>query len=148
MAQLSYLQEQGLLKAGVVADSSIKKVDTKAAEGDLSFGRAVVWGATANQAKLAVASAVPMGVVLRGDSYPTDRTEDILSGETIAVLTRGVVMMEVADTVTAGAPAYAVVAVGANQGKAAAASAGGNLLIGKFLQAGTAGNFVKVEVQL
>lgn len=147
MAQLSYAINHTAKSLGSIADLNNIDVEACIAEGNLPFGIGVVQGTTDRQAKLAVAGGLPLGVVVRGQGYANDQAEDVLSGQEVSVLRRGRVTVETTGTVTKEAPAYIIVAVGATQGKFTA-TAGSNLLAGKFAESVTGAGLAIVNLNL
>lgn len=153
MAQNTYLQNNAPLLAGVVEMQNPHKIDSKVAEGSggLAFGRGVIRGTTDNRVALAAASGVFLGVTVRDHSiyHNETPTNPIAVGDPVGVITHGVIMGELAVNATQGALAYILVTVGADQGKFTTASnSGANYLCGKFLQSGSDGDIVRIEIQI
>ena len=147
MAQTSYSITHGAKSLGSIADLNNIDVEACIAEGNLPFGIGVVQGTTDRQAKLAVADGLPLGVVVRGQGYANDQAEDALSGQEIGVIRKGRVVVATTGTVTKEAPAYMIVTVGATQGKFTA-TAGSNLLAGKFAESVTGAGLAIVNLNL
>jgi hypothetical protein len=147
MAQTSYSIGHNPKMLGSIADLNSIEVEACIAEGNLPFGIGVVQGTTDRQAKLAVAGGLPLGVVVRAQGNPNDQAEDVLTGNEIGVLRKGRVTVEITGTVTKEAPAYMIVTVGATQGKFTA-TAGSNLLAGKFAESVTGAGLAIVNLNL
>lgn len=147
MAQTIYTQYSGGLLPGVVTESPLNKIDSYVAEGGIAFGVGVQQGTAGHQVELAASGGTLLGVALRCHKYPNDQATDILDGQGVSVLTKGVVTGELAANATKNAAAYVVTAAGADQGKFTPTSTN-NLLVGKFLEAGSDGDIVTVEVEL
>lgn len=124
----------------------IDRVDSRVATANIPFGRAVQRVTSDNQVGLTAASGVPQGVAICTHEQINDQAEDILTGQMVSVLSKGVVYGRAVGTVTQGAPAYAIVTVGATQGQFTA-TVGTNLLVGKFKTGGT-DTLVEIDINL
>lgn len=130
---------QDVAQAGQKVDLTTDIVDSYAAQTAIPFGRGVSQGTAANQANLAAAGGIFLGVALF-----THAKEQTLAGEAayvigdaVSTLTFGRVWGEAVGEVTKEADAYVITTVGANQGKFTAASGSGALgPVGRFKGAG------------
>ena len=147
MAQLSCAINHTAKSLGSIADLNNIDIEACIAEGNLPFGIGVVQGSSDRQAKLCVAGSAPLGVVVRGQGHPNDQVEDVLSGQKIGVMRKGRVVVEATGAVAKEAPAYMIVTVGATQGKFTA-TAGSNLLVGKFAETISGAGNVIVNLDL
>ena len=147
MSQTSYSVTHGAKSLGSIADFNNIDVEACIAEGNLPFGIGVVQGTTDRQAKLAVAGGHPLGVVVRGQDHANDQAEDVLSGQGVGVMRKGRVVVETTGTVNKEHLAYMIVTVGATQGKFTA-TAGSNLLAGKFAETVTGAGLAIVNLDL
>lgn len=147
MAQTSYTIAHAAKMLGSIADLNNIDVEAMIAEGNLPFGIGVVQGSSDRQAKLAVAGGLPLGVVVRAQGNPNDQVEDVLTGNEMGVMRKGRAVVEITGTVTKEAPAYMIVTVGATQGKFTA-TAGSNLLAGKFAESVTGAGLAIVNLNL
>jgi hypothetical protein len=149
MAQLTHTQYSGGLLAGVVSESPLTKIDSYVAEGALSFGLGVQQGSSDLQVELAAAGGTLLGIAVRDHKYANDQATDILDGQGVAVLTKGVITGEITGTVAKNAVAYIEITAGADQGKFTnLPDTAANLLCGKFLQGGVDGDIVLIEIEL
>ena len=151
MAQLTYNANNLPLMAGVVERQSPFASESKVAGASIPFGRGVIRGANDNAVVLAAASGVFMGIAAKNDAiyHNETPTNPIATGDAVEVLRSGVISGELAVNVVQGALAYVLVASGADQGKFTNASnSGANYLCGKFLQAGSDGDIVRIEIQV
>jgi hypothetical protein len=121
-------------------------VESRVATASIAFGRAVQRVTSDNQVGLAAASGVPPGVDFIEHDKPNDQAEDVVTGQMLSVLKRGRVWVRAVGAVTQGAPAYAIVDVGATQGQFTA-TVGSNLLMGRFVTGG-ADTLVLLDVDL
>ena len=89
---------------GMRADSSLCQIDSYVAEGDISFGSAVKRGTDKSKQCLALDNIDAfLGVALRNDL----RTEGIHKAKSmVSVMTKGRVVVKVAEAVVAGDKAY------------------------------------------
>lgn len=147
MAQLSYSIGHSAKMLGSIADLNNVDIEACIAEGNLPFGIGVVQGTTDRQAKLCVAGSAPLGVVVRGQGYANDQAEDVLSGQEVGVMRKGRAVVYATGAVAKEAPAYMIVTVGATQGQFTA-TAGSNLLVGKFAETTTGAGNVIVNLNL
>jgi hypothetical protein len=136
MSQTAYTIYPAEAYAGQLIPDVPFTVESRVATANIHFGRAVQRVTSDNQVGLVAASGVPQGVALIAHEYPNDQAEDILTGQNVSVLKKGRVWVEAVGAVTQGALAYGIVTVGATQGKFTA-TAGTNLLVGKFVNGGT-----------
>jgi hypothetical protein len=136
MSQTAYTVYPAEAYAGQLIPDVPFTVESRVATANLPFGRAVQRVTSDNQVGLTAASGVPQGVAIITHEYPNDQAEDILSGQNVSVLKKGRVWVEAVGAVTQGASAYAIVTVGATQGKFTA-TVGSNLLVGKYVTGGT-----------
>lgn len=123
-----------------------ERVESRVAATNLPYGRAVQRVTSDNQVGLTAASGVPQGVVSFTHEQINDQAEDILTGQMVSVLSKGIIYGRAVGTVTQGALAYAIVAVGATQGQFTA-TVGSNLLVGKFKTGGTDA-IVEIDIDL
>ncbi|CAB5223302.1 hypothetical protein UFOVP380_32 [uncultured Caudovirales phage] len=136
MSQTSYSTYPAVAYEGQLLPSVPYTVESRVATASIPFGRAVQRVTSDDQVGLTAASGVPQGVAIIEHDKPNDQAEDVLTGQTLSVLKRGRVWVRAVGAVTQGAPAYAIVAVGATQGQFTA-TVGTNLLVGKFVTGGT-----------
>ena len=136
MSQAAY----SLYPAGAYAGQLIPDVpftvESRVATASIPFGRAVQRVTSDTQVGLTASAGVPQGVAIITHENPNDQAEDIITGQNVSVLKNGRVWVEAVGAVTQGAPAYAIIAADATQGKFTA-TAGSNLLVGKFVNGGT-----------
>lgn len=124
----------------------IERVESRVATANIPFGRAVQRVTSDNQVGLTAAAGIPQGVAIFTHEQINDQAEDILTGQMVSVLSKGIVAGRVVGAVTQGALAYAIVTVGATQGQFTA-TAGSNLLVGKFKTGGT-DTIVEIDIDL
>jgi hypothetical protein len=136
MSQTAYNIYPAEAYAGQLIPDVPFTVESRVATANIPFGRAVQRVTSDNQVGLVAASGVPQGVALITHENPNDQAEDILTGQNVSVLKKGRVWVEAVGAVTQGALAYGIVTAGATQGKFTA-TAGTNLLVGKFVNGGT-----------
>jgi hypothetical protein len=131
MSQTSYDLNMAAGQAGQKVNAMYDYVESKAAEGAIPFGRAVVAGTDAEK-QVAVASADTetfRGVALFTHSIPQDMDQSATMGEeltdgaeyrdkdTVSVLRKGQVWVEVTADVTADEDAYVDVLTDGEEGK-------------------------------
>lgn len=124
----------------------IDRVESRVATANIPFGRAVQRVTSDNQVGLTAAAGIPQGVAIFTHEQINDQAEDILTGQMVSVLSKGIVAGRAVGAVTQGALAYAIVTVGATQGQFTA-TAGSNLLVGKFKTGGT-DTIVEIDIDL
>lgn len=144
--QTTYSVNQPLKLDGTVADQAPKRIDNYIAGAAIPFGRGVIQGASDGAALIAAASGVPIGFALRASLSNDGTASSYAANEPVAVLAQGNVYAQTAATATKNAPAYFVVAVGADQGKVTPTASGNLGPIGEFLEGGAAGALLKVAI--
>jgi len=135
---------------GMLADNTPNVVDSFAAEAVVHFGAGVIAGTDPdNQVKTAVAAGKFRGVALRDHTRLTNRTTGIAeyaAKDTVSVLRKGRVWVEVTEAVVAEDAAYCDVS-STDVGKFCKTSSGGNLATGgKFLYSAGAGELAVLEL--
>jgi hypothetical protein len=136
MSQTAYTLYPAAAYAGQLIPDVPFTVESRVATASIPFGSAVQRVTSDNQVGLTAASGVPQGVAIITHEHPNNQAEDIITGQNVSVLKNGRVWVTAVGAVTQGAAAYAIVAVGATQGQFTA-TAGSNLLVGKFVNGGT-----------
>jgi hypothetical protein len=136
MSQTAYTIYPAEAYAGQLIPDVPFTVESRVATANIPFGRAVQRVTSDNQVGLTASAGVPQGVAIITHETPNDQAEDILTGQNVSVLKKGRVWVQAVGAVTQGALAYGLIAVDANQGKFTA-TAGSNLLVGKFVTGGT-----------
>jgi hypothetical protein len=132
--------------AGLVSTAQDRTIDSYTAQEGLEFGRGVTVGATDEQVRLAVAGGRLRGVTVFNHSGINETATSVATGDLLPVLRKGRIWGRAVGAVTAEAPAYVIVAVGATQGHFTA-TVGSNLLVGKFHSGGT-DTLVEIDVDL
>lgn len=136
MSQTAYTIYPAEAYAGQLIPDVPFTVESRVATANIPFGRGVQRVTSDNQVGLIASAGVPQGVAIITHENPNDQAEDILTGQNVSVLKKGRVWVEAVGAVTQGASAYGIITVGATQGKFTA-TAGSNLLVGKFVTGGT-----------
>jgi hypothetical protein len=133
--------------AGLVSTAQDTIINSYNAEEGLGFGVGVVVGTADNQVKKAITGGKLRGITVFNHSGLNDTVTSIVAGDLLPVLRRGRIYGKVVGAVTAEAPAYVIVAVGLTQGHFTA-TAGTNLLVGKFHNGGADASLVEIDVNL
>jgi hypothetical protein len=136
MSQTAYTVYPAEAYAGQLIPDVPFTVESRIATANLPFGRGVQRVTSDNQVGLTASAGIPQGVAIITHENPSDQAEDILTGQNVSVLKKGRVWVQAVGAVTQGALAYAIITVGATQGQFTA-TAGSNLLVGKFVNGGT-----------
>ena len=136
MSQTAYTIYPAEAYAGQLIPDVPFTVESRVATANIPFGRGVQRVTSDNQVGLIASAGVPQGVAIITHENPNDQAEDILIGQNVSVLKKGRVWVEAVGAVTQGASAYGIITVNATQGKFTA-TAGSNLLVGKFVTGGT-----------
>lgn len=147
MPQTSYSIDHAAGLAGQLTGLNPKTIDTGLAEGAIAFGRGLIRGTAGTQVLQSAASGTPIGVAVRSHHYPNDQVQDIITGQDVNILRSGTILVEVTVNVARLEAAYMITAAGATNGKFTNVSTN-NLLVGKFMKAGTANGLVELQVQL
>lgn len=157
--QTSYSLQHAKAVAGMVADSEVNNTISKVNKGTatIPFGRFVARSGDDGMIPLAAASTATD--VLGVTRYELNRA--YAAGEVLgapidrdgAVLTMGTIYVESIGTVAAGSPVFAVVAQGADTGKAAGAAGSAATLAvavagATFAEAAVAGQLAKVSLKV
>ena len=145
--QTTYSLYPAVSRAGQVSTVQDTIIDSFVAEEGLDFGVGVVVGASDKQVKKAVSGGKLRGVTVFNHSGVNESTTSVAVGGLVPVLRKGRIYGKVNGAVTAEAPAYVIITVGATQGQFTA-TAGSNLLVGKFHNGGADGTLVEIDVDL
>jgi len=119
MAQLSYDFNIKQAVQGMLADSTPNVVDSYAAEGNIDFGLALVYGTdAAKQVKIPVASAAFVGASVYDMVHEQDDAGNAYyrDTQTVSVLRRGRIYVPTTVAVAAGEAAY-FIHTGGDEGK-------------------------------
>ena len=144
--QTTYTIRPAVSVAGLVSTAQDTIIDSYNAEEGLEFGVGVVVGTADNQVKKTVSGGKLRGITVFNHSGLNESATSILTGDLVPVLRKGRIYGKAVGAVTAEAPAYVIIAVGATQGQFTA-TAGSNLLVGKFHNGGT-DTLVEIDVDL
>jgi hypothetical protein len=144
--QTSYTMKPAVALAGLVSTAQDTIIDSYTAEEALDFGVGVIVGATDAQVKETVSGGKLRGVTVFNHSGINESASSIATGDLVPVLRKGRIYGKANGAVTAEAPAYVIITVGATQGQFTA-TAGSNLLVGKFHNGGT-DTLVEIDVDL
>ncbi len=103
----------GLVANGEWVTNIVSRILDPAATLAINFGEAVVQGASERTVVSANGGAGAFrGVAVRNPTLPPGNADQYLAGNTVAVMTKGVIWVQAAVAVTAGQPAYLTAAGG------------------------------------
>lgn len=119
MAQLTYDKAPAVAQAGMLAEQfSLRQVDSFLAEGDIIFGQPVVYGATAEQCKVAAATTdkfLGLALVEKNVEQDSSGVAKYADESMAAVLRYGRIWAIAGEAVLVGEPVFA--GLGADIGK-------------------------------
>ncbi len=154
MTQLKYDLYQGVAHAGLIYDIEPHRIITKAAEGGIRFGSAVIPGTDVEKQ---VRAPDPAGLEhFRGIATSTWAKEqnlagagEYIGGNAVNVLKQGVVWVEVNQDVVIDDAAYFVITAGIDNGKFRKDNTGAELVpTGVFRSSASAGELAQLEINL
>jgi hypothetical protein len=137
-------------QVGQKYDLMFDQIDSFAAQGAVPFGLGLIKGTADDQAKVADSAAgVFVGAAVFTHTIENDGTvTGYADKDTVSVMRRGRMFVEAASALVVGAPAYVVVAAGADQGKFTDVSTDNLGPVGKFITSGADGDLVVVEINV